>query len=162
MNFKTKRTSKTGLKFSKIEKKIKICFEEEKKLLDEIGVKQYRKGYWTAFGGISSLVFDKDMKIPGYMKKIRHEEYMPKKNIKEGIALDKKIKELPVVSKGELNACIGFKENMLKTIGFESSNPEYFLFSVNEDWGIKIPKDCKEITTTEYNKLANACKEVSQ
>jgi len=152
MKFKTLRTSETGKKFANVDAKMKECFEAAKALIDELGAKQWRGAYWVAAGGISSLFFPKGFEIPSYYKK-QDDGYSPKRSLKKGKEIHAKIKALPTVSIKELNACIGFDEKMFKTIGFNTANPAYYLFSVEEEWNCTIPDDCEEITTTEYNKL---------
>jgi len=125
----------------------------------ELHVKEWRAGYWIAIGGVSSMVFEDDYEVPKYFKKgAQNGEFMPKKNMKEGKTIQKKIDSLINVSIHELNMCIGFDESMFKTIGYNSTNDEYFLFTIGEDWGIEVPIDCEEIATKEYNSLVKEAK----
>lgn len=153
MYFKTKKTSETGSNFTAMCEKKDESFKAAKALAKEVGMQSWRGGYWMAFGGMSSCIFKEkpDSKIWG--KSQVEGEYYPKRNSKAGKAMYKRIEDLPTVSKGDLNACIGFKEPYFKTIGFSSSNDSYFGFEVGDDWNVKIPNDCVEITKTEYDKL---------
>ena len=158
MKFKTKRTSETGKKFAIIEDRLQQSLKASQKLAKELGAKDFREAYWVAGGGISSLVFPHDFTPPPYYKKVNHSselnEWMPKLNIKAGKEIMERINALPRVGIGELNKCIGFQEDMFKTIGFNMMNEEYFLFSAEEEWLDKLPADCEEITVGEYNALA--------
>ena len=80
---------------------------------------------------------------------------MPRLDRLEGKLLQKKINSLPMVQIEELNMCVGFKEKIFKTIGYESTNKEYYLFSLKDDWKFVAPGDCEEITVSEYNRLSN-------
>ena len=68
------------------------------------------------------------------------------------ISIYNKIKDLPAVTEGELNKCVGFVDSF-KSIGFYSLNKEYFLFSLADEWEFECPDDCTEITLTEFKQL---------
>lgn len=154
MKFKTKKTSETGKKFMAVKERADSCFAAARELNAEVGAEQWR-GTYAVFGGISAFMFNNDYVAPKWMKKIGKNEYKPLGNRKEGKALQAKMDALPVVTRRQLNICIGFNDR-LSTIGFDWENDEYALFHISEKWGIKIPDDCTEITTTEYNQLAKS------
>lgn len=156
MKFITKKSSETGKKFAEIVERRNACFAAQKKIIDELGATKWRQAYWIAWGGISSIIFpDKNNVNKRIWKNINKssDEWMPRLNNADGKAIMEKIKSLPTVSVNDLNQCIGFDGAPFKTIGFSSNNKDYFGFLAGEDWGIKIPKDCKEVTVTEYNQL---------
>lgn len=152
MYFITEKTTKTGIKFSSLELKIKEVQLAQKKFASEIGVEQYRQANLVAYGGISSVIFKEKPNVKVW-RSVYKDEYMPKANSKEGKVLLSKIKSLPIVSRDELNKCIGFDGGIVYRIGFAMNNKNYYGFEVGEDWGVKIPKDCKEVTYTEYKKM---------
>lgn len=152
MKFKTKRNSKTGKKFTEISKIAKECKAAAIVLVDEVGAKEWR-GTHNAFGGISSFRFDDDYVAPNWMRWVSKNEYKPLRNRKEGKALQAKMDALPVVTRRQLNMCIGYDE-IFSCIGYNSTNEDYFLFEIDESYDVIPPADCVEITVTEYNKLA--------
>ena len=151
MYFITEKKSKTGKSFQTISDKKDDVFKKQKQVAKEIGFHQWRGGYWTVWGGFSCLMF-KDKPNEKVYKK-QEDGWMPKLNSKEGKEIQAKLDTCPKVEIDELNKCIGFDGAPFKTIGFGWNNKKYFGFSVEQNWKVKIPKDCKEITTTEYKKL---------
>jgi hypothetical protein len=156
MYFKTKKNSETGKKFAEVYKRGMEAVDASNALIKELQ-KQYpltgryrKRGSFFAWGGFSALEFSKepDSKV---WKEILEGEYMPKRNNKEGKRIAKLIDDLPAVQNGELNLCIGFR-SFTKHIGFNAGK-EYFGFEVEKDWGVKIPSDCEEILSSEYENL---------
>ena len=125
-------------------------------MLVSLGAQKWRVGYWVAEGGVSAVIFNDpstvDKKTWKNVNRSKN-EWMPRLNTPEGKEMDKKLSALPKVSIKELNACIGFQEQMFKTIGLYMGNKQYFGITAEDDWGIKPPPDCKEVTVTEYNSL---------
>ena len=153
MKFITLRSSATGKKFTDIEKKKAEAHKALDKLGKELGFKQFRHGYWTAFGGISAILFPDKVKVDKKVwREVDRGEWMPRANIKAGKEIMAKIKALPSVGIEELNRCIGFDESF-KCIGVDFNNKKYISFDIQDEWGIKIPKDCKEVTVTSYRTL---------
>jgi len=158
MKFKTLKTSETGKKFAAIQVKLHEAHEAVVALTEEIGANQWRPAYWVINSGISALFFPEDFQVPRHFKKLHSSKgggYMPRLDRLEGKLLQKKINSLPMVQIEELNMCVGFKEKIFKTIGYESTNKEYYLFSLKDDWKFVAPGDCEEITVSEYNRLSN-------
>jgi len=151
MKFITKKSSETGKRFQIISDKRSEVFKKQKQVANEIGFHQWRHGYWTVWGGFSCLMFKENPNEKVYKK--QEDGWMPRLNSKEGKKIQAQLDACSKVGINELNQCIGFDGAPFKTIGFGSNNKNYFGFEVEEDWGVKIPKDCKEVTTTEYNKL---------
>lgn len=157
MNFITHRDSKTGKALSEIIEKGHECNKAAIELSEELGAIQFRPGYWCAYGGITSLVFEEG-KYPDpkhWKQTFEKNEFMPKKNTKEGKALSKKINELPAVVWRELNAGIGWNERF-SCIGL-NYNVSYIGIKIEEAWiekkGLVMPEDCKEVTVTEYKTI---------
>lgn len=152
MYFITKKTSETGKNFQKIAEKMDVIFNANKKLSEEIGFEQWRGGYWSAFGGFSSLIF-KEKPDEKVFKKVNGNEWLPKLSNKLGKEIQARLDASPKISIEELNQCIGFNGAPFKTIGFARNNKEYFGFVVQEEWKVEIPQDCEEVTVSSYNKL---------
>ena len=153
MYFITKKTSVTGKKFQIIADKMNVVQDAQKALAKEMGFKAWRKGYWCFCGGFSSIIFEKapDEKL---WKKVNGNEWMPRLNSKAGKELEAKLDACPKIKGNEINECIGFKDGFpFKTIGFAMRSKTHFGFVVGENWDVKIPKDCKEVTITKYNSI---------
>ncbi len=154
MYFITEKESETGKKFQEVLKKKDRAFEERVEFCNKYGFSQFRKAYWSAWGGISSCInFDEKVNTKLWKTADHRGEYMPKLNSKEGKAIDKEIQELTVVSRKELNSCIGFTSAIQHSIGFSAGSDKYFGFSVGEKWKVTPPEDCEEVTTTKYNSI---------
>jgi hypothetical protein len=156
MYFITKKESETGKKFQKIKDKFKVCLEDQKALADKYGFISWRRASWEVVGGISSVTFHKCATVDAKLWKLvkGKTEYSPRLNTKEGKVLQAEFKQATVITKAELNACIGWNESFLKSIGLDWNNDEYFCFFIEEDWtDVPIPADCTEITTSKYKEL---------
>jgi hypothetical protein len=149
----TTRTSETGQKFGEIEAKINRIREQQIQLSHEIGFTKWRGDYWSFMGGFSSLYFEKEPDRYIYKQEKTANEWMPKKNTREGRALDAKLKSTEVIGKRELNMCINFKEEFFSTIGFAWSSPSHFGFVLDSEWGHVPPIDCEEVTYSKYEEL---------
>lgn len=145
-----KRTSVTGKKFVALEKQIAIMRKQHKALSKELGFTQYRGGY-GCFGGFSAICFDKEPNMEVW-KRVNRGEYMPRLNTKAGKEIQAKLNAPIKISHNELNKCIGFDGFPFQTIGYNANSKTYFGFIVGDDWGVKIPKDCKEVTNSQYQK----------
>jgi hypothetical protein len=164
MKFITKRNSATGKKFLEIEERKLEALRAQKRMAKELGYEQWREAYWVAFGGVSSIMFKDRHKVDKKVwKNVNNcpDEWMPRLNTKEGKAIDDKLKTLPTISADDLNQCIGFDGAPFKSIGFTHNSDEYFGFEIVDGWKIKIPKDCKEVTTTKYNSIFGKEKELA-
>lgn len=152
MYFITKKDSETGKKFQEIDRRRTECYEGQKAMADEYGFDKWRYGWHVVFGGISACVFNEapDEKLWKRVKGTN--EWFPRLNVIAGIAIAKRFETLPTVSRFELNMCIGFEDD-LNRIGFAFSNEEYVGIEVDEEWEIKMPKDCKEVTVTKYRSI---------
>lgn len=154
MYFITPKTSDTGQKFKSIWDKIDLSLKAQKDLAKELGFYQWRLGYFKVAGGISSVSFKKepDKKVWKNVNGAK-DEWMPKKNTKEGSNIYKKMEALPSVSNNTMNKVIGL-DDMFKTIGFaRNEEKEYYGFTIKDYWDIKIPDDCEEVLASRYNQL---------
>ena len=156
MYFITKKESDTGKKFQKIMDKLDICLENQKALAEKYGFTSWKRNPWEAAGGIFSVIFPQGTTIDSKLWKLvkGKNEYKPRLNNKEGKAVQAEFDQATIITKAELNACIGWKENFLRNFGLDWNNDEYFCFYIEEDWtDVPIPADCTEITTTTYREL---------
>jgi hypothetical protein len=156
MKFITKKDSETGKKFQVIADKLKEARNAQKQLVEELGFKAWRAGYWLVRSGFSALCSPITKPDPTIWKNVNgsKNEFMPRANRKAGKEIIKKFDAMPVVSSDDLNQCIGFNGAPFSTIGFAfKKNGEYFGFSVKEDWNVQIPEDCLEVTVSHYNDL---------
>lgn len=151
MYYITKKTTKTGKKFQAITEKAKRVNSETKKLITELGATHWRPKAWAAWGGISAMRFKEKPDLNIY-KEVMKGEFMPRRNTKAGKELSEKIKALPVVEKHDLNLCIGATDLWPYSIGF-AKGKTHFGFITSDEWSVKIPKDCIEVTRTKYNQL---------
>jgi hypothetical protein len=150
----TKKDSETGVKFQELEQKMNQVRKEQEKLSDELGFSKWRDDPWAFAGGFSSLLFDKKPNDKLYRKKVIFpNEFVPRRNSKEGKLISEKLKACPKVEKGEANACVNFDGHPFKSIGFAFDHDEYFGFQVDSSWNFTPPADCEEITPTKYKEL---------
>lgn len=160
MYYITKQNSKTGKRFKEISTKIEQVTYECKKVATQLGLKKWRPSNWLAYGGFYSIIFDTPPD-PKVWKRIDNmpNEYMPKLNTTKGKQIQELLDATPRIGQHELNECIGFNNGApWKTIGFAQNNKEYFGFEIGEDWNVKIPADCTEVTRTRYNELFKTTK----
>lgn len=152
MYFKTLRTSETGKKFTAIIEKISVTNQASKEFAKKYDVKAWRPDGFAAFGGIATVMLNNppDKKL-WKLRKGKTDEYVPNYKTNEGKIVEKELTGVPVVSRHELNMCIGFEADF-KSIGFNNSD-KYFGYTTNDEWNVPVPDDCTEITRTEYLKL---------
>lgn len=149
MYYITPRNSETGKKLQAIMDKGKMCVKAQEKLAKKYGFKEWYTCSLHIYGGISAAVFatPPDSKI---WSKREKDGYFPKLSTKVGKAMAAEFEALPVVFPYELNMAIGWQQKW-KHVGYES-NKTHFGIVVKEEWGLKMPDDCTEITTIDYRK----------
>jgi hypothetical protein len=152
LSYKVPRTSVTGKKFEAYRSKTSQAHKAIVLLAKEYGFTQWRMRYW-GYGGLSTVYFPDNLSPDPKTWKKCHDGYMPKKSTKTGVVVSDKFMDLPFIPILEKNMCIGFNSK-LDEIGINFNNPSFVLFEVYKSWGIKIPKDCVEITGSEYEKLS--------
>lgn len=151
MYFITPKDSETGKKFSAISEKRKQCYQAQKELAQKYGFTQWRSGHWVLFGKISACIFPETPDTKIWKRVNSRDEWMPKLTTKEGKEIKKDFDSLPQVSNEELNACVGYDEDW-STIGF-AQNKTFFGFIGFEDWDVKVPEDCEEVTVSKYREM---------
>lgn len=154
MYFITEKTSETGQKFAVIAEKLKAVFKAQKEIANKYGFNKWRSGHWVVAGGFSSVIFNDESKVDrAIWKQDKFGEWMPKLNSVTGKEIAAAFKECPTVDSEDLNMCIGFNGAPFQTIGYSANSETHFGFIANREWKVKIPKDCKDVTETEYNKM---------
>ena len=118
MYFITPKNGETGKKFQKIMDKLDVCRKDQKALADKYGFTSWRRASWEVAGGISSVTFHKCANVDAKLWKLvkGKTEYKPRLNTKEGKALQAEFNQATVITKGELNACIGWGGKVLLTV----------------------------------------------
>ncbi len=157
--FKTPKISETGKKFQAlIDKAMTIREAINKFCKEQGGTGSYVHTNMYAFGtDVIAIEFleNPDPKI--WKKNKQHKGFFaPRMNSKQGKEIYEKMSSLPKIETEELNAIIGVKESFLTTIGYATTNKEYFGFQTEHDRvesTTDIPNDCQEITFTEYENL---------
>lgn len=152
MFYKTLKTTATGRKFADLLLKIDAAHAAQVALCEKYGIETFRASSFYLWGGFSAVLFNvapntKDWKNVYGAK----DEWMPKLSSSVGKAVQKEFDALPVVTRKELNACVGFN-NHFKHIGFNFCDT-HFGFTDVADWSLKIPDDCEEITKIAFDLL---------
>lgn len=147
----TKIDSPVGKRMKAIHDKMTECFRFQKALAKEFGFYQWSRSDFHAYDCITSVFFKNDPDIKLW-KKVGEGEWMPRLNLKAGKEIQKKFDAQPIVTRRELNECIGYKDKFVRRIGFAISKT-HAGFIVGDDWKVKIPKECKEVTFTQYKKI---------
>lgn len=153
MFYITEKTSETGKKLAIVKEKSDVCFEAAKALSDKYGFNKWRSFYGVAFGGITGCIDFNEQPDPKIWRKIDRNEYYPRKNVKKGKEIHNEFKNLPYVTEEDLHKAINWDGYRTYRIGFDPNNEHYFGIEVGDDWPITLPRDCKEVTVTEYRKL---------
>lgn len=160
MYYKTLRQSETGIKFQKIESRMKECTDAISLLSDKYGFKRWRHSCFYAWGGISAVLFnmnDNELQQnpnPSFWKEVPG-GYLPKRNTKEGKKACEEFDNLPKIESHEINSVVGYKPDFkFNHIGFSFNNILYYLFSTDNNTPFECPYDCVEITFSEYKELS--------
>ena len=107
MKFKTLRTSETGQKFEAITKRKDEVWASCLELANELNIKQWRGDRWEAYGGMEFVYFDEGIEPDPKIWKKTPGGHQIKRSTKIGKEIHDKMKNLPVVSRQDLNMCIG-------------------------------------------------------
>lgn len=154
--YKTERTSETGKKIQHlIDRAAKSVAEIEKFVAELNADPRYLMSDRYILGtGIVGLKFQEepDMKVwkdfkgfPTY--------YSPRSSSKEGKLIKAKMDAFEKVEKSEIGDAVGI-DDFFKRPGLSIGNsPVFFGIKIDADWKHKMPKDCIEVTATEYNSL---------
>lgn len=157
--FKTLKTSETGKKFQALLDKARTIRKEIAEFCKEqggTGIYVHTNIYAFGTDVISiEILANPDPKI--WKKDKRYKGcFTPRRNSKQGKEIYERMSTLPKIEIEELNSIIGVKESFLGTIGYATTNDECFGFMIERNWvnsATDIPKDCQEITFTEYKNL---------
>lgn len=151
MKYRTLKSSNTGRKLQELLDRANKGYDEIEALGIKYNFKQYKEGYWKAYGGISGIVFEKEPDRRVW--KMTENGWMPKLNTKEGKAIQKEFDKLNSVWHWELNQAVGVNENY-KFAGFSGdTNETYFGFEISDTWEFKKQNDCEKITLELYDEL---------
>lgn len=167
MKFKILKGTLLFKKFVDLQKEMarveKLSFALMKEV-DSIGI---RGGDFTVCGGISSFIFKKGVKKPdGWKNSFKNEpwEYMPAKNRAVSKKILAKVEALPSVPYSVFKdiICYDFRDHVGNRISFMPGVDwfdEYVLISIGEQYPRYKPvSGMIEITTSEYNRLAERVK----
>lgn len=152
--YKVDKNSEFGEKLNSVLEKRHKCFDAAKKLCEKYRFHQYRGAYWCYFGGISACIQFDETPDPKLWKKVRYNEYMPKKNSKEGKAIQQEIEALPIIHRMDINKLFGL--DIFSGIGLIFSHPQFIgleFGTEKEHTPTNISNDLIEITHSEYNSL---------
>jgi len=154
----TKHTSETGKKLLHLRNRIRGVRKVEQALADKYQIHKWRESGdpFIAVGRMVSFVF-KEGVIPDpelFRKSSKHDgNYVVNLKYKEGKKIYREeFDTLPYISCRDVNACIGWKED-LGCVGWNFSNKEYIAIKSNEELETVFPEDCEEITLTKYREL---------
>lgn len=155
MYYKTLRTSTTGKKFAAIQIKMNAAAKAQNDLCKQFKIERFRPSPIAVAGGFSSVMFQKgvvvDTKLWRNVEGDKN-EWMPRASNKAGKEIRAIFDAMPVVWSKELNQCVtNVGISMFSHIGF-GYDDEHFGFTTNDDWKIKLPEDCEEILSSEYQK----------
>lgn len=155
MFYITTTDSETGKKLNAALKKCKEAIEKARETAAFWGTQEYLVDRWVAAGGIEALNIIPELHNSKNWRESKEVKgyFLPDQRTKEGKRIQKLFNELPRISRREINLCIGWDERW-KLIGVNQTS-EYIGFTTNQSWKIKIPKDCKEITSIEYGNIFN-------
>lgn len=160
MYYIVEKESETGKKLQAIVDKKQECHKAVVAFADKYGFGEWRPDRMAAIGGISSCCSFKEEPLGSLWKQVGRGEYMPKRNNKKAKVISEELMSLPVISRRELNMCIGYN-SMFNSIGFVWSNKKFFGISIDEKWEFEPPQDCLEVTYTRYKEMFQK-KEVEQ
>ncbi|MEH0153682.1 hypothetical protein V6R21_32345 [Limibacter armeniacum] len=151
----TEKKTETGKKFQELERRMEQAYDDQIDFCFKYNIKHYRPDDFAAQGGFSSVTFDKDVEVDTKVWKNVYNsshEWMPKLNTKLGKTIQKEMDECLLIGRKELNQCVGYK-GFPNHIGYSFRNKKYYGFMVSDTFKFDPPKDCKEITFTEYKHL---------
>lgn len=156
--YRTLRTSETGKKFQKIERNTIEADKAISELKNKYGFDNHYSSDEYAYGNIAAVVFpagmELDMQAWKEAKNVGYNAYSPRLGNKKGKAIKKDFDAVPRAMRYDIDEIVGVQQ-VFQHIGFTMSDDTYFGFVVGAKWSVKIPKDCEEITASEYENLDN-------
>lgn len=153
MYFKCHADSETGKKFKALFEKGKVLRAECLKLANKYGFENYARPDTMAFGGIEAFTHPYNDAEDLHIYKIKNGFYFPRRKFTKGKQILEEMKFIGFISRLDLNNVIGLNDWHV-FIGFNhNKDSTLFGFSMDNEWGFLPPKDCIEITGTEYKEL---------
>ena len=153
--FKIKNDSETGKKIQNLVDRAKKAEKEINQFVDELKSdrKYLRNERYILGTGIAGLKFEAEpnMKIWKNFKGFPN-YYSPRMSSKEGKVLAEKIDSFDKVGRDEISDAIGLND-FFKMPGLHLGKSDYFGIAMDKNWNHPMPKDCFEITGSEYDNL---------
>lgn len=157
MKFICKKDSETGKKIREVQDQLLNIHIYNDSLSEEYGFDRWFTYTFPFYKRISKVIFNPEKKVNKKIWKYvkgSDNEYVPRMDTPEGRIVEEKISKTPILTFYDMNMCIGFDDEF-KSIGLQSENPDYWGIIVKEDWDIKMPLDCEEVTTSKFNEMFN-------
>ena len=151
--YKVSINSETGLKLKALIDKATEFDKKIDKLREKYGFKNYwHSSFYYKSLDVVELQEEPDMTVWKKEKDCFH-GYSPRMKSKNKEVLNdfKELAELRI-RRDELDDIIG-NDSVFCHAGFDFTVPEFYLFTVDREWKCKTPKDCKEISNIEFEKL---------
>jgi hypothetical protein len=150
--FKTSRQSETGKKLKQIFDKAENFDKKVEELKEKYGFKGIVYNIFF-YKGISAVLLDEevDKTIWRKVKGVKDGYWIRERGAKAIKQDFDNWKELSIYRQ-DLDEIIGGGDPFCQA-GFDMSNPDYYLFNIDEDWEYDVPEDCEEISNLEYKKL---------
>jgi len=155
MYYKTRETSETGKKIISFRDKLLEAKHDHWRIAQEFGCEKFEIfNDIFDYGGFASLVFEKKPDLKYWRKCGRG--YFPRLNTKQGKEINKVLQSVKRIKYSELNEIVGIQMD-LGHIGFCITGFKTVVFSIPKEYasGFVCPKDCKEITFSQYENLVN-------
>ena len=152
--FKTEKDTETGEKIKALLERGLIGAAQAKQFCKKVGAEEnYLRNDRYIFGtGLRAVTFQEEPDLKNWKRFKGWDGYFsPRLSTKEGKELGKQIDEMESVEKTEIGEAIGL-EDFFKSPGFTNGNL-FFGFAIKDEWNLKMPSDCIEITGTEYSNL---------
>lgn len=151
--YKVSVDSETGGKLKDLLNKADTFEKQLEKLRQKYGFKNtWHSSFY--YKSLDVVEFEEEPDMTTWKKKKGcFHGYSPRARGKNKEVLNdfKELDELRI-RRDELDDIIG-NDNVFCHAGFNFNIPEFYLFMVDSEWKCKIPKDCREISNIEYNKL---------
>jgi hypothetical protein len=153
MKIITAKSSETGKRFQELLDKRTTSFQHCKEMAEKYGFQKfscYGHPYFTyKIGACLDFKEPPDPKVWS----IKKSGCTPKGNSALGKQIIADFNAAPRVFNWEVFEQVFNMPDMKIScqLGFDSSNPEFFGFSARDEWDMKLPADCREVTVYEYN-----------
>ena len=151
--YKVSIDSETGSKLKVLLDKADAFQNQVEKLRQKYGFKNtWHSSFY--YKSLDAVEFEEepDMTVWKKVKDCFHGYYPRTKCKNKEVLNDFKDLDKLCIRRDELDHIIG-NGSVFCHAGFYFTVPDCYLFSVDSEWKCKIPKDCKEISNIEYNKL---------